>query len=170
MARLDPGHPAMRAALLAMACPPCAPQPWVTGPALSQRRVALLSTAGLHRRDDQPFAVTAGNARAMAGDYRVIPDDIAANDLVMSHVSTNFDRTGFQQDWNVVFPLDRLHELQYLPLHWYRHTHPLQIGPHFHFLFRHATDQRHAVQLPGDRRQQYRGKRKIQRSIDDPSG
>jgi len=29
----------------------------------------------------------------------------------MSHISTNFDRTGFQQDWNVVFPLDRLHEL-----------------------------------------------------------
>jgi D-proline reductase (dithiol) PrdB len=30
---------------------------------------------------------------------------------VMSHTSTNFDRTGFQQDWNVVFPLDRLREL-----------------------------------------------------------
>lgn len=29
----------------------------------------------------------------------------------MSHVSTNFDRTGFQQDWNVIFPLDRLQEL-----------------------------------------------------------
>lgn len=29
----------------------------------------------------------------------------------MSHVSTNFDRTGFQQDWNIVFPLDRLQEL-----------------------------------------------------------
>lgn len=29
----------------------------------------------------------------------------------MSHLSTNFDRTGFQQDWNVVFPLDRLQEL-----------------------------------------------------------
>jgi D-proline reductase (dithiol) PrdB len=29
----------------------------------------------------------------------------------MSHISTNFDRTGFQQDWNVVFPLDRLREL-----------------------------------------------------------
>ena len=55
--------------------------------------------------------MTSGNARAIAGDYRVIPSDIAANDLVMSHVSTNFDRTGFQQDWNVVFPLDRLHEL-----------------------------------------------------------
>jgi D-proline reductase (dithiol) PrdB len=29
----------------------------------------------------------------------------------MTHLSTNFDRTGFQQDWNVVFPLDRLREL-----------------------------------------------------------
>jgi D-proline reductase (dithiol) PrdB len=94
-----------------MECPTFATQPWVVGPALQQRRVALISTAGLHRRDDRPFAVTSGNARAIAGDYRVIPNDIAANDLVMSHVSTNFDRTGFQQDWNVVFPLDRLHEL-----------------------------------------------------------
>ena len=110
MARLDQVHPAMRAALLAMECPTFDTQPWVAGPALSQRRVALVSTAGLHRRDDRPFAVTSGNARAIAGDYRVIPSDIAANDLVMSHVSTNFDRTGFQQDWNV-FPLDRLHEL-----------------------------------------------------------
>jgi D-proline reductase (dithiol) PrdB len=111
MARLDDVHPAMRAALLAMDCPTFDTQPWVSGPALSERRVALISTAGLHRRDDQPFAVTSGNARAIAGDYRVIPDDIAAHDLVMSHVSTNFDRTGFQQDWNVVFPLDRLHTL-----------------------------------------------------------
>mgnify|MGYP001213451714 CR=1 FL=1 len=47
----------------------------------------------------------------MTGDYRVIPGDIKAGDLVMSHISTNFDRTGFQQDWNIVFPLDRLHEL-----------------------------------------------------------
>ena len=34
-----------------------------------------------------------------------------AKDLVMTHSSTNFDRTGFQQDWNVIFPLDRLREL-----------------------------------------------------------
>jgi hypothetical protein len=30
-------------------------QGWVAGPALSQRRVALLSTAVLHRRDDRPL-------------------------------------------------------------------------------------------------------------------
>ena len=29
----------------------------------------------------------------------------------MSHASVNFDRTGFQSDWNVVFPIDRLKEL-----------------------------------------------------------
>jgi D-proline reductase (dithiol) PrdB len=111
MARLEQVHPAMRASLLAMACPTFDTHSWVAGPALRQLRVALISTAGLHRRDDRPFAVTSGNARAIAGDYRAIPHDIAANDLVMSHVSTNFDRTGFQQDWNVVFPLDRLHEI-----------------------------------------------------------
>ena len=29
----------------------------------------------------------------------------------MSHVSINFDRTGFQRDLNVVYPIDRLREL-----------------------------------------------------------
>jgi D-proline reductase (dithiol) PrdB len=29
----------------------------------------------------------------------------------MSHVSTNFDRTGFQQDLNVILPIDRLREM-----------------------------------------------------------
>ena len=32
-------------------------------------------------------------------------------DLVMSHLSTNFDRSGFYQDVNTSFPIDRLHEL-----------------------------------------------------------
>ena len=44
-------------------------------------------------------------------NYRVIPGNCASNELIMSHVSANFDRSGFQQDWNIVFPLDRLHEL-----------------------------------------------------------
>lgn len=73
---------------------------------MSERRVAIISTAGLHGRDDRPFTLfDPGDA------YRVIPGDIQANDLVMTHVSTNFDHSGFQQDWNVVFPIDRLREL-----------------------------------------------------------
>ena len=79
--------------------------PWAEGPPLSERRVALISTAGLHRREDPPF--TPG-----AGDYRIIPDDADMDALVMSHVSTNFDRTGYFKDYNVVFPIDRLRELE----------------------------------------------------------
>jgi D-proline reductase (dithiol) PrdB len=44
--------------------------------------------------------------------YRVIPGNVQANDLVMSHMAAGFDRTGFQMDWNVVFPLDRLREME----------------------------------------------------------
>lgn len=79
-------------------------QPWAEGPELAKRRVAIVTTAGLHVRGDRPF----GNGGM---DYRVIPGATAAADLVMSHTSVNFDRSGFQQDWNVVFPLDRLGEL-----------------------------------------------------------
>jgi D-proline reductase (dithiol) PrdB len=74
------------------------------GKPLGERRVAIISTAGLHKRGDRPF-------RPGDGSYRVIPADTAANELVMSHISVNFDRTGFQQDLNVVLPIDRLREL-----------------------------------------------------------
>jgi D-proline reductase (dithiol) PrdB len=42
---------------------------------------------------------------------RVIPATVPAGDQLISHVSINFDRAGFQRDRNVVFPLDRLREL-----------------------------------------------------------
>ena len=78
---------------------------WAAGPSLSRRRIAIISTAGLHRREDMPFTFEPGD------NYRIIPGNCASNELIMSHISTNFDRSGFQQDWNIVFPLDRLHEL-----------------------------------------------------------
>ena len=78
--------------------------PWVTGPALSERRVAILSTAALSLRGDTGFTPTDGG-------FRVIPGDVAPKDVVMGHVSSNFDRSGFQRDINVCFPIDRLREL-----------------------------------------------------------
>ena len=78
---------------------------WGDGPKLAERRIALITTAGLHRRDEATFV-------ADSGEYRVIPDDAEMDDLVMSHISTNFDRTGFYRDLNVVFPIDRLRELR----------------------------------------------------------
>ena len=78
--------------------------PWVEARSLAESKIAIISTAGLHRREDSPFVPG-------AGDYRIIPDDFDTDILMMSHVSTNFDRTGFFQDVNTAFPIDRLHEL-----------------------------------------------------------
>jgi D-proline reductase (dithiol) PrdB len=91
-------------AALGRDCPVFTEDPWVAGPPLAERRVAIVSTAGLQRRGDRPFGKG-------AADFRLIPGDIAAADLVMSHISVNFDRSAFQQDFNVVFPIDRLGEL-----------------------------------------------------------
>lgn len=94
----------LRNALVNQEVPTFDSTPWVDAKPLRESRVALISTAGLHRREDAPF--TPG-----AGDYRIIPDDYDMNGLVMSHVSMNFDRSGFYQDINVAFPIDRLREL-----------------------------------------------------------
>jgi D-proline reductase (dithiol) PrdB len=87
-----------------LACPVYEGHPFVSGPPVKQRRVAVISTAGLQRRDDRPYAFD-------ANDYRIIPGDTPASDIVMSHISSNFDRSGFQQDYNIAFPLDRLREM-----------------------------------------------------------
>ena len=78
----------------------------VPGVPLNKRRIAIVTTAGLHVRDDQPY-----EGASVGMEYRVIPESVDSKDLVMSHVSVNFDRSGFQSDLNVVFPLDRLKEL-----------------------------------------------------------
>ncbi|NQU61620.1 MAG: selenoprotein B glycine/betaine/sarcosine/D-proline reductase [Rhodospirillales bacterium] len=91
--------------LLSKACPPFDSTPWVEGPPLAERRVALVTTSGLHSPGQATFYF-------QDSTYRVIPGDTTGRDLVMSHSSVNFDRTGFQQDVNVVFPIDRLRELQ----------------------------------------------------------
>jgi len=105
MARLELLPEMERKHLETLPCPTFDTQPWVEGPPLNQRRVAIISTGGLHRQDDRPFTFNPGDY------YRIIPGDVKATDLLMSHVSTNFDHSGFQQDWNVVFPIDRLQEL-----------------------------------------------------------
>jgi D-proline reductase (dithiol) PrdB len=79
--------------------------PWVEGPPLNQRRVAMVVTSGVHTSNDRPFLFNVGDT------YRVIPGNVKANDLVMSHGEASFDRTGFQLDGNIVFPIDRLHEM-----------------------------------------------------------
>ena len=104
MTRLTDLPPVQAKRLAELECPDFATRPWVTGKALSQRRVAIVSSAGLVVRGEDPF-------RGRDADYRVIPSATRPEELLVSHISINFDRTGFQEDWNVVFPLDRLRDL-----------------------------------------------------------
>lgn len=89
----------------AEAMQPVEPAPWITPKQLDESRIAIVSTAGLHRRSDTPFSLG-------AVDYRLIPGDIDFADVVVSHISSNFDRSAFQQDANIWFPLDRLREME----------------------------------------------------------
>ncbi|MGY9057122.1 MAG: glycine/sarcosine/betaine reductase selenoprotein B family protein, partial [Alphaproteobacteria bacterium] len=91
--------------LLSKDCPQFETEPFVSGPPLAKRRVAIVTTAGLHRASDDVF-----DLRDIG--YRVLPGTTQAGELAMSHSSVNFDRTGFQQDVNTVFPIDRLREAE----------------------------------------------------------
>jgi D-proline reductase (dithiol) PrdB len=95
---------AMAKRLAEAECPDFRTRPWVEGPPLAQRRVAVVSSAGLVVRGEKVF-------RGRDPDFRAIPSATRSDQLLMSHISINFDRTGFQEDWNVVFPLDRLNEM-----------------------------------------------------------
>jgi D-proline reductase (dithiol) PrdB len=102
--RLSDLPPAQAKRLAEVECPKFETTPFVSGPPLSQRKIAIVSSAGLFKRGTEPF-------RGRDTDYRVVPGDIAWADLLTSHISVNFDRTGLQEDWNVAFPLDRMKEL-----------------------------------------------------------
>jgi D-proline reductase (dithiol) PrdB len=106
MVRLETLHEEERKMLMGFPCATFDTNPWAVAPALEKARLAMITTAGLHTRNDRPFQMDPNDY------YRVIPGDARANDLVMSHMAASFDRSGFQRDWNVVFPLDRLRELE----------------------------------------------------------
>ena len=69
---------------------------------LSEARVAIVTSAALHRPDQDRFGAIDTGFRAL---------DRADRNIVMGHWSPNFDHTGFQIDLNVVYPIDRLEEL-----------------------------------------------------------
>jgi D-proline reductase (dithiol) PrdB len=105
MPRLEALSELQRKTLLSHPCLLNDTAPWTPlRKPLAEARLALVTTAGLHVRGDRPFS---------GGDqsFRVIPSTTPARDIVQSHASIGFDRSGLQQDLNVVFPVDRLQEL-----------------------------------------------------------
>lgn len=104
MVRLTDLAPAQAKRYSELECPQFDSTPFVMGAALSARRVAIVASAGLVVRGEKPF-------RGGDANFRVIPSTTRPDQLLFSHISINLDRTGFQEDWNTVFPLDRLNAL-----------------------------------------------------------
>lgn len=109
MPRLDALSEVNRRVLLSLPCWEPDTIPWspLRKP-LSEAKVALVTSAGLHLRDDKPFI---GDPKGGDTSYRIIPSTARAADILQSHVSIGFDHTAMYRDINVTFPIDRLREL-----------------------------------------------------------
>ena len=104
MARLDDIPQPTRDAVANLDCPSFPTTPFVAGPPLARRRVAIVSSAALVRRGEAPFPFG-------SPEVRLLPGALDPVGLLSSHVSINFDRHGFARDVNVAFPLERLREM-----------------------------------------------------------
>lgn len=71
---------------------------------LSEATVALVTTGGVHVCVDQPFDIKSD------ASYREIPRSAANKDLCITH--DHYDRRDAIRDLNLVFPLERLLELE----------------------------------------------------------
>jgi len=73
---------------------------------LSRLSVAIVTAAGVHRKDQPPF-----NIADELGDltFRVITPEAQAGDLMVTH--HHYDHTDADHDINVVFPIDALRAL-----------------------------------------------------------
>jgi D-proline reductase (dithiol) PrdB len=71
---------------------------------LSECTVVLITTGGVHLSGDKPFNLNSDST------FRVIPRNAQSSDLAISHQA--YDRTDALKDINLVFPIERLRELE----------------------------------------------------------
>lgn len=70
---------------------------------LRETTFALVSTAGIHLCDQEPYNLEGDNS------WRLIPGDVRADQLMVTH--GHYDHRHADQDINCIFPIDRLREL-----------------------------------------------------------
>src|SRR5882757_9680813 len=70
---------------------------------LKETVFALITTAGVHQRDQEAFNVDGDNS------WRVIAGDVERDRLMVTH--EHYDHRDADKDINSVFPIDRLREL-----------------------------------------------------------
>jgi D-proline reductase (dithiol) PrdB len=75
---------------------------------LREMTIAIVSTAGAHLTDDEPFN-TDGDA-----SYRLMTGDVQTSQFTVTHGAPkeHYNTDEPKQDINVIFPLDRLRELE----------------------------------------------------------
>ena len=75
--------------------------------ALADSKVALVTTAGIHHRHQTPFEMNDPD-----GDpsFRMIDVSQGIDTLMITH--DYYDHTDADKDLNIVFPIERLHELR----------------------------------------------------------
>ncbi|MBI3962371.1 MAG: hypothetical protein HY335_06450 [Deinococcus sp.] len=101
---------------------------------LIQCRLALVTTAGVHLKEQPPFDMADPN-----GDpsFRELPGAVQAEQLRITH--DYYDHRDADQDINIVFPIDRLRELVALGL-------IAGVAPH-HYGFMGHIDKHHVDTL-----------------------
>jgi D-proline reductase (dithiol) PrdB len=77
------------------------------GKPLSACKVALVTTSGVHHRDQTPFDM---HDREGDPSFRVIDVSRPVSDLMITH--DYYDHSDADQDINIVFPIERLQELE----------------------------------------------------------
>ncbi|HZO74463.1 MAG TPA: glycine/sarcosine/betaine reductase selenoprotein B family protein [Ktedonobacteraceae bacterium] len=70
---------------------------------LKESVFALITTAGVHLRSQEPFNIEGDNS------WRVIAEDVSSDQLMITH--EHYDHDDADKDINCVFPLDRLREI-----------------------------------------------------------
>jgi D-proline reductase (dithiol) PrdB len=82
--------------------------PWTPlGKPLSECKVALVTTSGVHHRDQPPFDM---HDREGDPSFRVVDVSRPVSELMITH--DYYDHSDADQDINVVFPIERLQELE----------------------------------------------------------
>src|SRR5688572_19350719 len=110
MPRLEHLNEAQRNTALAFPAQVNEATPWTPlARPLAEARVALVTTAGLHLRGDRPFI---SDHKVPDQSYRRLPSDAPPAEIIQSHTSIGFDRSGIGRDLNVTYPVDRLRELR----------------------------------------------------------
>jgi D-proline reductase (dithiol) PrdB len=89
------------------------PIPWAPmKKPLSQRTLALVTSAGISLRTDPPFDMEREKREAIWGDrsYRAIPRGTTEKDIEVNHLHIN--TSYIKQDINVILPLARMAEFE----------------------------------------------------------